>query len=340
MTYSCENGTITRSRWGVLPAMILLFGCIVGDAWSKTVNHVKTLACYRDLASNEVFVAVAITAPRFLPDTLSKQGGTLDYNSEFAVSRNTGNGNVIVRPTDGLIVNALADFNYEAAKKYNLMNYVLVIDTSGSIKDHDLGEVKGVLGEFIGKMPEAATGSIIKFSDDVDVSPSTKEKEELIRDINAQDVRQGTALFDAVMTGAHTLSKMPEAPLRVMVVFTDGKDTNSEQYNSLPRLLQTFKQVAKQEEIVPLIIGVGEADETVLKEIKETARFGEYIYIPDFSKFRGVVDQLESLLNNTLILQFTSFGPADDVEAYNLVKLSQSTGSIQDTIGEVKCDFR
>jgi Ca-activated chloride channel family protein len=121
---------------------------------------------------------------------------------------------------------------WKSAKKHS--NIVLVLDTSGSMKDEGkMQSAKVGARQLVGMLDDADTFSFLPFSSELRWSGqdvTVKEgREQLLRQIDSLFASGGTALYDSIDAGYQHLASAsdPDAKIQAVVVLTDGEDTQS-----------------------------------------------------------------------------------------------------------------
>ena len=108
---------------------------------------------------------------------------------------------------------------------------VLALDTSGSMKERNrMAQAKSAAVEFLGRLPGRAECGLILFDHEIrePVLFPTKERTNLLNQVQAVQPRGGTAYLDAAARGIDVLAKMPPGREKAVVVLTDGIDLNSQ----------------------------------------------------------------------------------------------------------------
>jgi len=304
---------------------------------AQATNYLE-IGCYHEKSEGRIWLALSALNPKYLP-------GTFDYDqtsSNLALRIESGN-NRIPLTSEDIVINLLGDFNRKIDAKYNFMKFSLVVDYSTSIDNYTMNQVMEALDEFVGKLPHAIEGQVVKFSDSVDATPFTKDLDEIRRQVRTPPVRGGTALHDALMTAVAELGRNgdPNVPLSVIVLFTDGKDTRSQAYKERQSFIRSFTSAAKGLKIAVMVIGVtADVDEDLMREIAgpQAGIKGIYQHIPDFQNFRKALNQIEKIINNTILLRFAKVGQDKGPLKIHVGELVGQTQNFQ-TIQTVECNF-
>lgn len=197
----------------------------------------------------------------------------------------------------------------------------MVVDYSGSILDRDLDDVNVGLETFYeGLIPESTSlgyqSSIIKFATNVDmVQDFTSVKADLldaVRDTNY--LRGATSLFDAIYEAVDEI-KDEDTALRLVVLFTDGRDNDSRYADK-----DSAIDYAKEHKVPVCVVGVSFADVNLLEEIaRETGCF--YIYKKTFASLEDAFDAFADQINNFRVIDLED----DFVETEGTIKVKVET---------------
>jgi Ca-activated chloride channel homolog len=129
------------------------------------------------------------------------------------------------------VINGLLQL-WKTEKKHS--NIVLVLDTSGSMKDEGkMQNAKVGARQLVGMLDEGDTFSFLPFSSDLRWSGQDvivkQGREQLLRQVDSLFAEGGTELYDAIDAGYQHLAGVPDpdAKIQAVVVLTDGEDTQS-----------------------------------------------------------------------------------------------------------------
>ena len=129
------------------------------------------------------------------------------------------------------VINGLLQL-WKTEKKHS--NIVLVLDTSGSMKDQGkMQNAKVGARQLVGMLDEGDTFSFLPFSSDLRWSGQDvvvkQGREQLLQQIDSLFAEGGTELYDAIDAGYQHLAGVPDpdAKIQAVVVLTDGEDTQS-----------------------------------------------------------------------------------------------------------------
>lgn len=194
---------------------------------------------------------------------------------------------------------------------------LMVLDYSGSILDDDLADVNAGLDVFFDVLTVGYQGAVIKFSTDVDlVQDFTEDEDGLLVTINDTSyARQLTSLNDAIYTAVDDI-KDETTPLKLVILFTDGVDNDSEH-------TQDEAIAHAQENKIPIcVVGVGFANVSTLETIaEETGCF--FVYKTVFTSLDDAFNTFADQINNLEVLDLP-----DDFDATSgLLKVTVATAA-------------
>ena len=126
---------------------------------------------------------------------------------------------------------------------------VVMLDTSGSMTG-SISLLKEAAEQFLLRLLPADQGRVGAFNDKIQIMGSrfTKDRDQLIGDVKELDYGNGTRLWDAVIASLDELKGVEGR--RVVLVFTDGDDTESRAH------LGTVIDRARAEEVMIYAIGL------------------------------------------------------------------------------------
>ena len=106
------------------------------------------------------------------------------------------------------------------------ISVVVMLDTSGSMTG-SIALLKEAAEQFLLRMLPADQGRVGAFNDKIEIKPAhfTKSRDDLISELKDLDFGNGTKLWDAVSASLDELTGIEGR--RVVLVFTDGEDTES-----------------------------------------------------------------------------------------------------------------
>ncbi|MCP3938882.1 MAG: VWA domain-containing protein [Actinomycetia bacterium] len=174
---------------------------------------------------------------------------------------------------------------------------ILAVDVSGSTAGAVLDQAIAAAVEFIGSVPEGTLVGVLSFAGEPQVLLELSPDKEAAAAAVSGLVGDGpTALFDGVGAAASMLSAT-DASSRVVVVFSDGGDTNS--VSSLAEATAVAESVDAVVEVVSL--QSSDADPATLAAI---ARKGEVRPVADPSSLSAAFTEIGDRLGNSFIVRF------------------------------------
>lgn len=125
---------------------------------------------------------------------------------------------------------------------------IVMLDTSGSMTA-SISLLKSAAEQFLLRLLPADKGRVGAFNDKIEISSRfTNNRDELVADVKELDYGNGTRLWDAVATALDELQGIDGR--RVVLVFTDGDDTESK------TRLGTVIERSRAEEVMIYAIGL------------------------------------------------------------------------------------
>ena len=320
----------------VVASAILLGQMATEPARAQGIGKFQQIGCYYNKPdNNRLWIGAIALDPKYT------EQATYDDDT-FNIIIQAGDLRREIPGAD-LLVHPMRSFNYAEASKYQFLKYSLVLDFSSSIPARVRDGFVNVIDNFLGKLPLAVEGQIIKFSDRVEKFPFTRNPKDLQLQLRQPITYGMTALNDALMESATSLIKEgASTPIRILILFTDGFENNSTTYKDKQNFLSTFTSLVKSERIAVLAIGVShEQDRATLKAITnpQDGITGHYIDLPDFDerKFGQAFDQILNWVNNTVIFRIPKFGPDSGKAVVSLINKSKA-GAIS-TIQQFNCEY-
>jgi len=173
------------------------------------------------------------------------------------------------------VINGLLQL-WKGAKKHS--NVVLVLDTSGSMKDEGkMQNAKVGAKQLIGMLDDADTFSFLPFSSELRWSGqdvAVKDgRGQLLGQIDSLFASGGTALYDSIDAGYQHLAKAPDpdAKIQAVVVLTDGEDTQSGL--KLEQLMERIRYNGENRAIHVFTIAYGrDARKDILEKVAEATQ--------------------------------------------------------------------
>jgi tight adherence protein B len=199
----------TRRCAGLMLAAAIVVGMIVAPASAPAAA--ATPAPEISLQSVETTAWPAVTLRVVLPAKML--GGTLTAR-DFSLREN------------GALMSDLQVTALQQSARMPL-DVLLVIDTSGSMKGQALADAKQAATRFIGALAPEDRVSVMSFSEKPRVEVTfTSDRAALSSAISNLTARNETALYDALVAGAHQFGS-PTGSQRAVVLLSDGGDTVS-----------------------------------------------------------------------------------------------------------------
>ncbi len=166
---------------------------------------------------------------------------------------------------------------WQAARKD--VNLVMLLDTSGSMSGDKIDNMRRAAIQFVRQMGDDDFISIVAFSNDPAFLIYHQQvglaREEAIATISAMEAGGGTALYDAIASGAGIVADTTSSQTaNAMVVLTDGNDTSSTRYDFDQRLVEAA--IANGTTVFTIAYGK-DADEKVLADLAAQANGNFYL---------------------------------------------------------------
>lgn len=271
-----------------------------------TFSNFQQLGCYNNPTDKKIWIAGISLNPKFNDPQFYD-----DPNNPFAAIIKAGDQRFNIK-SDDILVHPLATFNYSGAEKYQFLKYSLVLDYSSSIPQAQRTDILNFVTEFVGKLPLAVEGQVIRFSDTVEKTPFINKNDIQIK-IREPITYGMTALHDALMEAASSLiQEGSSTPVRLIILFTDGYDTSSKNYPDKSAFISSFINLVKQNRIGVIAIGVTkERDDALLSAItdRNAGVMGFYRPVEEYSELSSALGQVEQMIKNTVIFRVPKLGP-------------------------------
>ena len=201
----------------------------------------------------------------------------------------------------------------------------LVIDVSQSMAGKPLESARNAASSFIDEIGANDTAAIIAFDGQLStVSSFTSDKVSLKNALGSLVVGPNTALFDAVV-GSIEATRQAPTDHRVIILLTDGQDTNSKQSR------ESALKAAATARIPIYTIGLGSSlDRQVLEQIASTTG-GRSLYAPSSEDLQSAYKGLASQLKSRYVVTFNSQLQADNREHAMLVSVGYQNKKAETT---------
>lgn len=175
---------------------------------------------------------------------------------------------------------------------------VLLIDTSGSMRDEDkIGQAKEAAQIFLEDQAGKNNVGLVRFSSDVEVlvplGPIESNRAEILDAIDRLEARGNTSLYDAVIASVEKLrdASDPER-IQAIVLLSDGQDTSSQRaLNDVVRLLQEMRNSRTPILVIPVAYG-RDADINPLNAIARAS--DTKVQSGDAKTIKGLLDVIGS----------------------------------------------
>lgn len=188
---------------------------------------------------------------------------------------------------------------------------VLLQDVSGSMRGEDLEYCRQAIGHYIDQMRPGDRAELVFFGSQSVVAKSFTNSKLLLQAALYLSAIPGggTSLFDAIALGLGELQQVDEHHLKVLVVLTDGIDTESH------RSLEDVVLIAAESAIPIFTVGVGEVDAPILQRLSEVSH-GLYFPASTTAELTSLYDAISRTLRSAYVLSYSSMAePGDTVRA-------------------------
>jgi len=181
------------------------------------------------------------------------------------------------------------------------LEVVLVIDTSGSMRDRPLTSAKVAAYAFLARIPSEAQVAVVGFGDSAAlVSPMATDRRPASDAIQALEADGETALFDAVRLASQQFSSDAETR-KSIVLLSDGADTAS--LATVEQASESLQSGKIHLDVVELL--TGESNRPALDQLA-AAGTGRVASVDDPSALAVLYDDLAASLANGYRLSWTS----------------------------------
>ncbi len=189
------------------------------------------------------------------------------------------------------------------------LSVIVVIDVSGSMAT-SFSSAQQAASQFVTSLRANDEAAIVAFNDKVTVAaPLTADKRALTDTISRLQPGGGTALFEAVQTGAF-LAREANTPRAAVVLLTDGENDTTASSSTEADSLSSVRSAG-----IPLFtIGYGAAPDVRYLQSISTATQGDYRAATSASVV-AVYDNIAALLRNQYVLTMTATAPANGDDA-------------------------
>ncbi len=201
-------------------------------------------------------------------------------------------------------------FHYEMGDEAQPLTIVLLIDTSGSVKDKLQFEQKAAI-EFLSKMlrRNKDLAAVVQFDSEINlVQDFTDDFSILENAIFAIRAGGTTKLYDAIFLTVEELLRH-EVGRRVVVVLSDGADTQS-QYRDDEAI-----RVAQEQDVVIYGIGVRGGDDADFGQLKKFATATGGLFFrskTNINRLRAALDRINEEIRHQFSIGYISSNPVRD----------------------------
>jgi VWFA-related protein len=203
----------------------------------------------------------------------------------------------------------------------------IVLDRSGSMSG-SMAYLKKAACDFVALMNEQTFCQVISFSDDVKINNNyTNNLSSVKRNIASLKPYGPTALYDALETSIKSLRYYPSSYRRVVIVFTDGKDQNSD--GTTKQSSATAKDVvlsARNEGLPIYTIGLGEEISTKILDRMSALTGGKFYHSIKKEELSGIFRNLAVSLRVSYNFSYISPNPQRDGSIRKLIVKSKLCG--------------
>ncbi len=207
---------------------------------------------------------------------------------------------------DGTYVTVPAgDFVIKGLDEYNLSNLISissVLDYSSSMRDDDIDNAIEIFGDIYHALDGVFESEIILFTTNViNKLPFSSDLVVLLDGISRDNtvVRNTTALLDGMGTALEDLSTRT-APVRLVVVATDGQENASQSYTK-----EEVYAISKAHHIPVIILGSLFSDVDFMMETADETN-GFFIYSYAILDLKAKAKQLVDILSGIQVVEVTN----------------------------------
>lgn len=251
----------------------------------------------------------------------AEDGISYDINAYFSVLDGTGD---LVKDLPAESLSVLEDGLQVEIEKLSVMaeeptNFVLVMDTSGSMNGAYIDDAKAAATAFISGLKSGDQAAVLTFDDNVktrvDFTSDQSILTEKIKQIDATP-DGGTCLYDAAYAAVQMFSTTPTGS-RAVILFTDGKDElyKNGAYCSTKTVEEVIAIASKGQLRTPIYtVGLGlekQIDATTLKKFADETG-GNYLYSSSSTKLVNAFLTFSSQTRSQYIVHYKSLAKPGD----------------------------
>jgi tight adherence protein B len=191
---------------------------------------------------------------------------------------------------------------------------VLVLDTSGSMKEQPIEDAKNAASLFMDEMKPYDEFSVVGFADKVTIYSSFTSNRQLLKNSIAQIEAEGeTSMFDGIMKSLEQFENKKDLKDKYIIILTDGMDTVSK-----------FKpediiSKAKEEEVTIYSVALMSYDFNPIDiENISSETNGELLTATDSTELKDLYSAISRKIRNQYVISYTSLWPNTETIDINI----------------------
>jgi len=207
---------------------------------------------------------------------------------------------------------------------------VLVLDTSGSMKEQPLEDAKNAASLFMDEMKPYDEFSVVGFADKVTIYSSFTSNRQLLKNSIEQIEAEGeTSMFDGIMKSLEQFENKKDFKDKYIIILTDGMDTVSK-----------FKPEeviarAKEEEVTIYSVALMSYDFNPIDiENISSETNGELLTATDSTELKDLYSTISRKIRNQYVISYTSLWPNTETININITVNNSGLTSSVSTIYE------
>ncbi|MGM0368623.1 MAG: type II secretion system F family protein [Actinomycetota bacterium] len=200
---------------------------------------------------------------------------------------------------------------------------VLVVDSSGSMKDDPIEDAKEAASVFMDEMRPIDEFSIVGFADEVKVySDFTSRRLILRQDLLSMEAEGETSLFDGIIIASNQFNKREDLKYRYLIVLSDGTDTVSK--------LGAGDAIEEAKEsgavVYSVVLKSYDFNPIDLENISKATN-GEMLVAASSSELEGLYKEISRKIRNQYRISYTSLWPnTENISVEIMVEESELSG--------------
>jgi Ca-activated chloride channel family protein len=204
----------------------------------------------------------------------------------------------------------------------------LALDRSSSMQGQPVADAKSAASNFVRLLQSGDRAAIVAFNNVVTtIQPFSSNIDSLVAAISGIQATRGTAIYDAVIHTSNLTS--PQAGRRVIVLLTDGMDTESR--NSFDDALAVATASGIPIFTIGLSLDPGSPEETILITLANNTG-GRYYRSPSSGDLQQIYAAIAAELRSQYTITYTTHNPTTDGRR-RLVRIDvPGTGASSDTL--------